>query len=120
MKTNGKHGLLIIWRGYCTEAQRHEREDRIDAAWACLEAAHIVGQRVTSLHIRSHAIMLSLAWRTRDWKEARGQVLRLVASVLITWAWVPLGNSGRARVSAISPAPVPQDLADLISSDDAL
>jgi hypothetical protein len=98
---------------YRRQAREHERERRIDAAWACLEAAHIIGQRSTVHHIASHAAMLGLAWRTRDTRECFGQVARMFAAALITWIWVPVGNSGRANVSAVVPSPVPEDLAEL-------
>lgn len=39
---------------YRRAAQAHERDGCIDAAWACLEAAHIVGQRETKLHVGVH------------------------------------------------------------------
>lgn len=98
---------------YRRKALDHEREGRSDAAWACLEAAHILGQRSTIQHVASHVAMLRLAWRTRDAGEVRGQLGRTVAAALITWIWVPAGNSGRANVSALASAPIPEDLAEL-------
>ena len=46
-------------------------------AWLYLEAAHVVGQLHFKPYLQTHALMLGLAWRTRDWPEAAGQVLRL-------------------------------------------
>ena len=43
-----------------------------------------------------------------------GQVPRIVASILFSRLWVPRGNSGRARVSAFKPMPVPADLRHLV------
>lgn len=102
--------LEFIWRAYCADAREHERLGRLDAAWACLEAAHIVGQRKTRLHSRSHLAMLGLAWRTRDVREVLGQTMRWMASLAVTWLWVPEGNSGRSNVSAFARMPVPRDL----------
>jgi hypothetical protein len=98
------------YRYYLSSARRHEQEGRIDAAWACLEAAHIVGQRSTSLHVSSHAAMLGLAWRTRCFRELFGQSVRLVAAAFVTWIWVPIGNTGRASIPALARMPLPRDL----------
>jgi hypothetical protein len=98
------------WRAFCIKAREHEARGHVDAAWACLEAAHIVGQRVTRLHATTHLSMLGLAWRTRDTRELFGQSTRLLASIVVTWIWVPIGNTGRANISALKSAPVPRDL----------
>ena len=112
MNSRRENTSVIVWRDYCAQAQQHERANRIDAAWACLEAAHIVGQRVTRLHTATHALMLGLAWRRRDVREIIGQCSRFLGSMLMTWIWVPVGNTGRANVSALRSAAVPQDLQD--------
>ena len=106
--------VLEAYRNHRRDARAHERAGRMDAAWACLEAAHIIGQRATSLHVGSHLAMLGLAWRTRDLRELRGQATRSIAAALFTWLWVPSGNSGRANVSAVAVAPIPGDLARLL------
>jgi hypothetical protein len=95
---------------YCSDAREHEQASRIDAAWACLEAAHIIGQRVTRLHALSHCKMFALAWRTRDGRELVGQVTRILAAMIITRIWVPQGNSGRAHVAAFAQERIPNDL----------
>lgn len=105
--------LNLRWRTYCADAREHERLGRVDAAWACLEAAHIVGQRLTRLHARTHRLMLGLAWRTRDVREVLGQLTRWMASLVVTWLWVPEGNTGRANISAFTRKPVPRDLRPL-------
>lgn len=111
-------GSLTILRDACRqhvrEAREHERAGRIDAAWAHLEAAHILGQRATRLHVASHWAMLTLAWRTRDRRELIGQIARLAGAAGVTWIWVPVGNSGRANVSAFARAPIPEDLANFL------
>ena len=98
------------YRDYLSSARAHERAGRIDAAWACLEAAHIVGQRSTRLHVGSHAAMLGLAWRTRSLRELLAQAARLIAATVVTWIWVPIGNTGRANISALARQPLPRDL----------
>jgi Protein of unknown function (DUF3703) len=38
----------------------------------------------------------------------------MLASVLISRQWVPRGDTGRARVSALEPMPVPEGLRHLV------
>jgi hypothetical protein len=58
--------------------------------------------------------MLVAGLRCGDRREVVGQVPRIVASLLFSRLWVPRGNSGRARVSAFRPMPVPGDLRRLV------
>ena len=72
--------------------------------WRWLEAAHVLGQTTLSLHWRSHTAMLRYALQLRDLREAGGQVLRLALVPLgHALARLPIGNTGRARVSALAP-----------------
>jgi hypothetical protein len=85
-------------------------------AWLYLEAAHIVGQLHLRPHLQTHAHMLGLSLRTRDWPEAAGQMLRLALVPLGHLSGrLPLGNPGRSTVSAFEPLPVRPELADLIA-----
>jgi len=111
-----KPALADAYTCYLREARAHEIAGRIDAAWACLEAAHIIGQRATRLHVGSHVAMLGLAWRTGNLREMRGQAGRSVAAALFTWLWAPPGNSGRASVWVLATAPVPRDLQAILGS----
>lgn len=85
-------------------------------AWLYLEAAHVVGQLHLKPHLRTHALMLNLALRTRDWAEAAGQVLRLALVPLGHLSGrLPIGNPGRSTVNAFEPLPVRQELVELIA-----
>lgn len=75
-----------------------------------LERAHILGQRHTRLHVRSHVGLLTVACQRRDGREMAGQLIRVVAAVLFSRIWVPEGNTGGANVSATRPMPIPADL----------
>ena len=88
-----------------------------ELAFGHLERAHILGQRSTRLHVRSHVGMLGIAWRRRDSREIRGQLARIVAAALFSRLWVPVGNTGGANVSATRPMPVPPDLQAIIDAD---
>lgn len=86
-----------------------------EQAWLYLEAAHVVGQLHPKPHLQTHAQMLNLSLRTRDWPEAAGQVLRLALVPLGHLSGrLPLGNPGRSTVSAFQPLPVRPELAELI------
>ena len=78
-------------------------------------AAHIVGQTQFGLHLRSHALMLQYAIQIRAWTEAVGQLLRLaLVPVGHLVGRLPIGNSGRATVSAFQPMSVSPDLQRMI------
>lgn len=86
-----------------------------ELAWQLLEAAHVVGQQHIGLHTLTHLHMLKLALRQRDVSEAAGQVLRLALVPLGHLSGrLPLGNPGRATVSAFASLPVRPELQALI------
>jgi len=91
------------------------------AAWWALERAHILSQPELALHLRVHLAMLTYAVRTLDPVEAIGQAVRLLlAPIGDLVGRTPAGNTGRARVSAFAPMPVPADLRSIIDTRDKL
>jgi hypothetical protein len=98
-------------------AARHAGD--LERAFGHLERAHILGQRSTRLHVRSHVGMLGIAWQRSDVREIVGQVTRIVAATLFSRLWVPVGNTGGANVSAFKPMPIPSDLAALMDETSA-
>ena len=96
------------------EAEQALRREDFETAFRHLERAHVLAQRLTGRHTFIHWRMLVAGLRRGDPREAIGQVPRIVASVLFSRLWVPRGNSGRARVSAFKPMPVPADLRHLV------
>ena len=93
--------------------QALQRSD-FETCFLHLERAHVLAQRTTARHTYIHGLMLVAGLRRRDFREVAGQVPRMVASVLFSRLWVPRGNSGRARISAFKPMPVPEDLRHLV------
>ncbi len=88
-----------------------------EAVWALLSAAHIVGQTDFRMHCRVHWAMLSFAAKTRDGGEVLGQVFRLgLVPMGHLFKRLPLGNIGRANVSAFESMPVAPRLAALIKT----
>jgi hypothetical protein len=99
-------------------AGEFQRAGDLASAFAHLERAHILGQRHTGRHLRSHLGMLRIGWRRRDAREVAGQLARLVAAALFSKIWIPVGNTGGANVSAMRPMPVPPDLRRLLGLAD--
>jgi len=89
----------------------------IGSAFVHLERAHILGQRDTLRHTWSHWWMFRVGLRSRDFREVRGQMLRMVAALLFSRVWVPEGNTGGANVSPLKPMPIPADLRELLTKN---
>ena len=86
----------------------------VEQCFIHLERAHVLSQRMTFRHTHVHALMLVAGWLRGDWREVVGQLPRMLASLVFSRVWVPKGNTGRARVSAFQPMPVPEDLRHLV------
>lgn len=84
------------------------------AAFSALERAHVLGQRHTASHVRAHYRMLRHGLAQRDVREVAGQLLRLTGAALLTWAWVPEGNTGGANVGAFRRMEIPDEMQRLI------
>jgi hypothetical protein len=90
--------------------------DKADA-FRRLEHAHILSQRYTFEHVRVHWRMLRLAASIGARREVVGQLSRVVAAAVFSRVWVPVGNTGRANVSAFKSMPVPDDLRSALEND---
>jgi hypothetical protein len=86
-------------------------------AWQSLERAHILGQRSTRLHVRSHLHMLRHAWQRHDRREIVGQLARILGAVLFSRIWIPEGNTGGANIIAFRTLPIPADLQRILDED---
>jgi arylesterase / paraoxonase len=87
-----------------------EKSNRV-GAFSHLERAHIIGQLGFLSHFSVHIAMVRFALSARDWREIRGQLLRLAATIPgHLFGWLPIGNTGGANVSALKPMPIPPDL----------
>lgn len=96
------------------QAQQELRARRSAEALVWLERAHILTQRRPWLHARSHCLMLWAGWQQGDMREVLGQMPRILAALLFSRIWVPIGNTGRARVSAFQPMPMSEELRRLL------
>ena len=103
--------LRAAYDAEMTIARTLYRERDYDRCLAHLERAHILGQRNYIPHVVNHWWMLKAGWRKGDAQEVLGQIVRIIGSAGSLVGAVPLGNTGRANVSAIKPMPIPEDLA---------
>ena len=96
--------------GGSAKYQRLDHRD-VGQAWHLLEAMHVLGQTRLVPHARSHWYMLRLAWQTRNLSELSGQLLRLLLVPFgHLFGRLPLGNTGRAYISAFQPMAVAPEL----------
>ena len=97
------------------DARVSRRQGEWGRCWDLLEYAHVLSQPWAIPHTRVHAAMLVAGWRAGDVVEVLGQVLRLlVGGPASTIGKYPVGNTGRARVSAVRPMPVRTDLVEIL------
>lgn len=91
------------------------KSSKLQIAWRHLERAHILGQPYPYQHTEVHWLMLRFGFMIKDWREIRGQILRLfVGGVKSFVGKVPLGNTGGANVPPLRPMEIPEDLAQII------
>jgi hypothetical protein len=86
------------------------------AAFPALERAHVLGQLEFVPHLRVHWSMLRVGWRLGDRRGIVGQLKRIAlvpADHLI--GRLPIGNTGRANVSAFEPMALPPYLGQLLN-----
>ena len=94
-----------------TRAGEAARSGQPRAAFAHLEAAHVLGQASTREHVRVHWQMLVWGMARRDAREVVGQILRMIGAATKTaFGLVPSGNTGGANISPFQSLPVAPEL----------
>ena len=87
----------------------------LEAGFAHLERAHVIGQVFVLPHARSHGLMLKLEIRRRQPLAVLGQVARLVLGILGSAVGkVPVGNTGGSNVSMFKSMPISPELKRII------
>ena len=115
--------LDILNREKVLAAFKHEMQRAVIAkknvdfedAFHHYERAHILSQKYTWPHMKSHLGMLHIGYLRKDAREVFGQCVRVVAAMFFSKIWVPIGNTGGANVSALKPMPIPEDLKPLLA-----
>jgi hypothetical protein len=118
MTTNNDHSnktrILVSYRQEMQFALEARKNGDPNLAFHHYERAHILGQKYTLLHIKSHVGMFQVGWLKKDLREIVGQCVRMVAALIFSKIWVPIGNTGGANVSALRPMPIPEDLQQVL------
>jgi hypothetical protein len=90
------------------------KKNELDSAFFHLERAHILGQSYIIPHTKSHVWMLKVGFKKQSFKDIFGQVTRIIAAILFSKVWVPLGNTGGTNVNPLKPMPIPEDLKNIL------
>lgn len=91
------------------------RQGDHDGAFQYLELAHVLGQRRTWPHVRTHGWMLKVGWKRRSLPEVWGQLLRIVLGALGSAVGiVPTGNTGGTKVGMFERLPVAPSIRRLV------
>ena len=102
--------LKKAFYNYLKLGKKALREHRFSKAFYYFEIAHILGQKHLCRHTISHIWLLILSVKKQNFKDVLGQLFRIIASVLFTLIWVPVGNTGGSNVSAVKPMPIRKEL----------
>lgn len=118
MTTNNDHSnktrILVSYRQEMQIAIKARTDGDLNLAFHHYERAHVLSQKYTWPHIKSHVGMLQVGWLRKDPREMVGQCIRMVAALIFSKIWVPIGNTGGANVSALRPMPIPEDLQQVL------
>ena len=113
-----KEALRNAYEGELTAAFTASNAHHYERAFYHLARAHVLSQRFTFRHARVHWLMLKLGLIVHDRREVFGQISRIIAALLFSRIWVPVGNTGRAHVNAMKSMPVPDELRSLLDGRD--
>lgn len=119
-KPHDRHAIRTAWANEATAARLARSACDDSGEWHHLERAHILSQPLPIPHVRTHAAMFAVGIRHRDRREIIGQLVRLVVAGPGSVAGrYPLGNTGGADVSAVTPMPIPADLLAVLAGTDS-
>lgn len=97
------------------EAKRLIAGGELDAGFAHLERAHVIGQRYVIPHVISHVLMLRVELRRRRPGAVLGQMVRIVLGALGSAVGVvPTGNTGGTDISMFKRLPIGTSLQSII------
>jgi hypothetical protein len=97
------------------QAKNLVASDDLEAGFAHLERAHVIGQDYVMPHVTSHWLMLRVELRRRRLAGVLGQVMRIVLGALgSAIGVVPTGNTGGTNISMFKRMPVETELQNII------
>jgi Protein of unknown function (DUF3703) len=87
----------------------------LEAGFAHLERAHVIGQEYVMPHITSHWLMFQVELRRRRFAAVLGQLIRIVLGALGSAVGaVPTGNTGGTDISMFKRMPIETELQHII------
>ena len=83
-----------------------------DTAWTALQRAHMLSQQEAIAHTTTRWHMLSLAWKQRDFKEIRGQVIPTLLAFPLTLfvGKFRTQRGGKANTQSADQPSIPDDI----------
>ena len=97
------------------EAKRFIASGDLEAAFARLERAHVIGQEYVIPHVTSHWLMLQVELRRRRHAAVLGQSIRIVLGALGSAVGiVPTGNTGGTDINMFKRMPIETELQHII------
>jgi hypothetical protein len=104
------------FNGEIAQAKRLIASGDLNAAFAHLERAHVVGQAYVRPHVTAHGLMLQVELRRRRPAAVLGQAIRIVLGALGSAVGiVPTGNTGGTDISMFKRLPVETELQNIIA-----
>ena len=88
-----------------------------ETAWIALQRAHVLGQRGAIAHTIAHWNMLKLAWKQRDFREVRGQLMPVLLAVPLTLLYGQMRSlrAGKAIVDDAERMSIPEDIQQILN-----
>jgi hypothetical protein len=87
-----------------------------ETAWIALQYAHILGQRDAIAHTIAHWNMLKLAWKQKDFREVRGQLMPVLLAVPLTLLYGQIRSlrGGKANLKDSERMSIPEDIQQIL------
>ena len=105
---------------HALRAERSEGHLAVTGALESLERAHVLSQSDFGPHLKVHLRMLHVGFTSHDWREVRGQVLRItLVPVGHLLGRLPRGNTGGENVSAFAPMAIAPDIERLLNNKES-
>ena len=92
------------------------QQDNLQNAWHHLERAHIIAQKYPCEHTFVHWKMLQFGIKIKSTKEVVGQIPRLLVGGVKSFVdYIPIGNTGGAKVPPVKKMEIPEDIKEILN-----
>lgn len=108
--------LIPYYQDELNKAETQLSINNLQQSWYHLERSHILGQAYPVAHTVVHWKMFLFGIKIKNTKEIIGQMPRLLFGGVKSFVGhIPVGNTGGANVSPLTPMEIPQDLQEIIN-----